>query len=205
MSTIAADILADSDGSGKLIAGVVMLLIWGIGALIKVASKQSQESRQRREKLNWEMAEQMRQAAILREQARMQQAPPRMPQASPMQIPMMQRPQGRPVQQQQRRQQQRRPMPPPIPRQQQQRKASRTPPPLLEEIPVAEAIDTRAAAATRQAPAGPSRRQSAPAISVARISGKLTPQVLRQQIVLMEILQPPLALREDVAGGHHSA
>jgi hypothetical protein len=129
--------------------------------------------------------------------------PPRLPQAAPMPVAVMQRPGARPAQQ--RRQPARRPGPPPIPRQQQQqRKAARRPAQVLEEIPVAEAVEAVVGSAVGSGQAPTTRRQPAAAISAARIA-KLTPQVLRQQFVLAEILQPPLALRDNVVGGHHSA
>jgi hypothetical protein len=49
------------------------------------------------------------------------------------------------------------------------------------------------------APASPARRQAAQ--RAGSLLPKLTPATLRQQFILTEILQPPLALREQPAAG----
>ena len=94
------------------------------------------------------------------------------------------------------------PIPPPAPvmqRPQQQRRrpqrGAATPPP----IPVLEADEARQRAVRMAQPAASSGKPQAPtqAVTAPAISRWLKPGILRQQFILTEIFQPPLALRDD--------
>jgi len=84
-----------------------------------------------------------------------------------------------------------------------QQQASRLPPapPLEREAPELPPLPS----APRPIDAPPTSREKAPAATAnaAALSRWLTPETLRSQFILTEILQPPLALRE--LGGGHSA
>ena len=84
----------------------------------------------------------------------------------------------------------------------------RRPPRLLQSIAIAQPIITRSAPPVSQPPLPPAIVKAVkPAISTAphtsagtlAIRKWLTPATLRQQFILTEILQPPLALRGDTA------
>jgi hypothetical protein len=193
-------ILADSgDDFGKIIIGIFVFIIWGIGALVKMSKTSSDKARRRQEQLDAAIraqveAQRQREAAaaalgqpmgrpmamppVLQQQQRRRQG--RVPVPPPPQ--MRAQVQARPQQQQSRKQQKRRAVAP-------QQPAARVQT-LLEEIPkvVESAIGQGAV------PASPARRQAAAAQSMLR----LTPQSIRQQFILTEILQPPLALRDQL-------
>jgi hypothetical protein len=193
-------ILADAgDDFGKIIIGIVVMILWGIGALVKMSKTQSEQARRRQEQLNaairaqMEAARQQEMAAAAMGQRTGQRMPPpvlqqrqqqgqRRPARVPVPPPLQMR---APVQQQRpqqsRKQQRRRVMP-----SQQPVATAQT---LLEEIPrVLESEIGQGAVA-----ASPARRQAAAAPPMLR----LTPQSIRQQFILAEILQPPLALRDQ--------
>jgi FtsZ-interacting cell division protein ZipA len=193
-------ILAESgDDFGKIIIGVIVFIIWGIGALMKMSKTSSEQARRRQEQLDAAIRAQV-EAARQREAAAAalgQRA------GRPMPMPPVLQPQG------QRRQvrmavplppQIRQPQvamgPPARPQQSRKQQKRRTAPPqrpvlsaqtLLEEIPgVVESEIGQGAV-----PASQARRQAAVQPMV-----KFTPQSIRQQFILAEVLQPPLALRD---------
>lgn len=230
-------ILAEFDDSVmKVVIGVIIAVIWGVGALANLAKKQQQEQGQSSQ-AEMERALRARLEAARRDQAAralgQMSAPPMPTQGLP---PGSQYPQYRPQQQGLRgpsvppmrprapqQQAQRRPaprglppaVPPPMrpPGAQQQtqrphgpvmaakrtRKAERhqpAAPPALAEAdsysqgpPRPGVLESEIGVGT--APASPARRLAAAAPMV-----RVTPQSLRQQFILTELLQPPLTLRE---------
>jgi hypothetical protein len=207
-------ILADGDDIGKIIAGIVIFVIWGIGALANLAKKQNAQAQQQREAMERAMMAQMeearRRAAAAQAQGAREQTspatrpppvppmrsvgmpppPPRAPQAArrtavdARQAQMQAQRQQRAAKKQQRRQPQ---APPPIP----------TPPPQSFEsgAPGVFASDPSpasvAASSTRRQGTGP---------QAGRTTRRLNSQTLRQQFILTELLQPPLALRDRPPG-----
>jgi len=196
-----AFILADAgDDFGKIIIGIFVFIIWGIGALVKMSKTSSDQARRRQEQLDAAIRAQV-EAQRQREAAAMALGQP------------MGRPMPPPVLQQQQRRQARVPVPPPPqlraqvqPRpqqqsrkqqkrravasqqqQQQQRVVQRQA--LLEEIP--KVIESEIGQGA--VPASPARRQATAQQPMLRI----TPQSIRQQFILAEILQPPIALRDQ--------
>jgi hypothetical protein len=191
-------ILANAgDDFGKIIFGVIVFVIWGIGALVKMSKTQTAQSRKRQEELNAAIREQL-EVARQREAAaaalgqppplRRQQQQPQRRQARPPLPPQMRQP---PVAM-------RSPAPPRTPQQfgkQQKRRAvspgqpaAAIPQALLEEIPQVATSEI----GRGSVPASPARRQAATGPAI-----RLTAANLRQQFILTEILQPPLALREQ--------
>jgi hypothetical protein len=221
-----APILADGDDSFvKVIIGIVVFVIWGIGALANMAKKQGQASQRSQMELEQAMREQMeearrRQMADALEEMRgpavppppmMRPIPPPPPVPAALQRP---RPRGpvippmRPHAQVPIPQAVRRPVPavPPMrpSARPQQRKAQKRRPVPAVPVPMAERVvpveeHTPAVLVSEigqgTAPARPSRRAAEAAGASSSIL-KLTPQTLRQLFILTEILQPPLALRE---------
>jgi hypothetical protein len=191
-------ILADAgDDFGKIIFGIIVFVVWGVGALVKMSKAQTDQSRKRQQQLDAAIRAQM-EAARQREMAaaalgqRMGQpiTPPpalqrhQQPQRRPARVPVrpppmpvaMRAPQ--PPRQQAKKQQKRRPV-------SQQQVVSEVQPEELH--PVLESEIGRGSV-----PASPTRREVA-----ARPMLRLTPQSIRQQFILAEILQPPLALRDQ--------
>jgi hypothetical protein len=206
-------ILADSDDVGKIIVGVIAFLIWGISALASMAKKQGKQSQASMEQAMREQIEEARRRQIAQlEQMQPTMPPPPMlqpqrprgpavppmrnlpqaprpvsrpnPMAQPPRLPQqrpVQQPQQRPKQGQKRKQ-----------RQPGQAPAVPVPPP-MRAVPVAgDTPDVYISEIGHgSASASPSRRQAAATPML-----RLTPQNLRQQFILTEILQPPLALRD---------
>jgi hypothetical protein len=197
-------ILAESgDDFGKIIIGVLVFVVWGIGALMKMSKTSSEQARRRQEQLDATIRAQVeatrpREAAaaalgqrigqpmpmppVLQQQG--QRRPAHMPVPPP---PQMRQPQTAmrsstpPARPQQSRKQQKRRVA--VPQQPAMRAQT-----LLEEIPqVAESEIGQGAVA-----ASPARRQAAAGPAL-----RFTPQSIRQQFILAEVLQPPLALREQ--------
>jgi hypothetical protein len=200
-----AFILAESDGDfGKILIGIFVFIVWGIGALVKMSKTSSEQARRRQEQLDAAIraqveAQRQREAAAAalgqrvgqpmsmppvlqqqqaqRRQARLPVPPP--PQMRQPQVAMRAPQQARP--QQPRKQQKRRVAAPQRPAMNAQT--------LLEEIPAVVESEIGQGAVS----ASPARRQAAAGPMV-----RLTPQSIRQQFILAEILQPPLALREQL-------
>lgn len=238
-------ILAEGDGIVKVVMGIVVLVIWGIGALANIAKKQNQQTKAEKTDLERALAEQMevarrQQAQALGEaspptrlsppaalqprpqqQQRRQTPPQRQPSHGPAVPPMRTLPQSQPMRgrpAQGPRVQQVPPVPPAVRRQ----------PP----APARQQAGLQHQPAQRPAQQPPRRRSTAPAVPVpipasaarSRVSGapgvveseigrgasparraasmaadvmlSLTPDALRRQFILTEILQPPLALRD---------
>lgn len=165
--------LADSDnGAGKIIGAVIFLAIWAVSAIGSWIKKQQEKQKQ-----------------------------------GHVQIPELpSRPEGMPTTRKGRSTSQRPsasgasrsrpPRIPPIPQRQRQPQIDITPDtprtPIAAPLPSVRQ-DARPAAANPQAPAT-SRPQ--PSLSAPAIAGWLKPRTLRQQFILTEIFQPPIALRD---------
>ena len=196
----------DGDDVAKIIFGVFFALIWALSALASWVNKKQQEARRQRTR------EQM---------ARMPAppAPPPMPrriaeglaQRHPevLRPPMPAPPPPPPIRQQPR---QRVPVPPPVPSQargskaatKHQRAAQKAAQEAARRAAEFRAYEEdqqqrrRSADARRAAqvaPATPARRQPT-AVTAPAIRDWLTPETLRSQFILTEILQPPVSTRE---------
>jgi hypothetical protein len=211
-------ILADAgDDFGKIIFGILVFVIWGIGALVKMSKGSAEQARRRQEQLDAAIRAQV-ESARQREAAASALGQQRMGQAMPPPPPVFQRQQQH--QQRQPQHQRRQPRPPALPpalrqppvatraqvppqrqqakKQPQKRRVApqqqpqRVMPPedMLEEVPrVAESEIGHGAV-----PASPARRRAATALTL-----RLTPQSIKQQFILAEILQRPVALRDGPA------
>jgi hypothetical protein len=192
-------ILASSDDSGvKIVFGVIALIVWGINALVQSLNKQKKDAgRRAQEMIDRARAEQ---AARLGEMAS-GTVPPPIPQAMSWQPPPTVPQLGRSVQRG------RTMALPPIPaqRQQQQQQAARrgakkpkpqkvrqqlvpAPPPQHVDLTPIENV-AMADAAPRVAP------RAAGDVNVSHPIAKLLRKSLRGQMIVNEVLMPPLALR----------
>jgi hypothetical protein len=191
-------ILARSDNhAGEVVFAVIVFIIWGIGALAKLSKTQTEQAKKRQAQLDAAIRAQVegdrqREAAVVA--ARQVQRPQEQPRPA-MSAPLpsaLRKQAARPAQQVPRSQPPRGKQPQ---RPQQKRRVQMTPPalplpkPVLEEIPgVVQSEIGRGAV-----PASPAQRQVASAGPGLRLS----PKSLRQLFVLTEVVQPPLALREQ--------
>lgn len=207
----APGVLAAGDDAdiGRIIVPIVVAIVWGIGALINAAKKKQKEAAdRRRQSENWSRIEQeMRQRAAqaqgvlsqpppLPNQAPQQYQPPPPPPVfaptrsiegpyvppRPVQRPVPARPVMAPRVPQ--------PLSRPPPRKV-KKKGGRPAPPVPAEQPAVPHMPPAPPAsvqAARRAPAG---------ADATALSRWLTAKTLRSQFILTEILQPPLALRED--------
>jgi hypothetical protein len=171
----ASPILAATDPT-QIIIGVVFFVIWAVSALMSHLAKKHEAERRRR------VREQIEHGGV---------TPPSQPSASP--VPQrMQRTAHRPP-------------PPPkpkpkAPKKQFAIKAPRTtPPPLFRTEPapaVSEAPVVISAAHPAQAPATSTASHHPTGTSAKALHAWLRPDTMRQQFILTEVLQPPVALRE---------
>jgi hypothetical protein len=214
--------LADAgDDFGKVIIGIIVFVIWGIGALVNMAKKQNQQSQQGQSAIDQAVLARLEEARrreaaqslgrmsgpgtaplppplpyVMQGEHRLQPQPrhgpvvppmrslPRQQQRPAQQRPVAQQPQRKPLQQKRKAQPRRAPAAaPPVPQPPAGTFAAETPAVVQSEI------------GQGTAPASPSRRQAAAAEAASPLR-RLTPRTLRQQFILTEILQPPLALRE---------
>jgi hypothetical protein len=208
----------DADDVVKLVFAVVFGLIWAISGIVSWLSKQHQAEQRRQAQ---EAIDRANRGLSMRSPA-VRPAPPRrispglavrhpevlMPPAPPP-LPVQRRPAPPPPlipqapprrakggmgsRRQQPQQSQR--------RQPQAQRSARTPPPLFASPETAGSSAPRAATAPIEATAitdgrGPARRTGG-GPTAAALHQWLTPQTLRSQYILTEILQPPLALRPD--------
>lgn len=219
--TASTYILADADDIWKVLGAIVVLVVWGISALGNLAKKQQGQANQGREAMERAMREQMEAARRQQAAAALGQmgGPPPPP---PLPVPAGRRhgPAVPPMRAKARTQQQQRNVPPvtvqrppqaprapqaPRPRgpvvpprrtkkAERRQQAAPAPLPFLEPEP--EGGPGRPSVPQSEIGAGataasPSRRRAAAGPMI-----RITPQSLRQQFILTEILQPPLALRE---------
>ncbi len=199
----------DSDVFMKLIFGVIAVVIWGVSALASMISKQQQEAKRKR--IRDTMQPIQRQAS----QASTPQRVPIAPRPTPRQIaegiayrhpevlrqpmpPMRPRPMSAP------------PLPLPVP----VRSRSMSPKPQQKkspsrkrqreravEEPILELSEERDSIAPRSAARSPIEAPIAaprtPVVDAFAIRQWMTPRTLRSQFILTELLQPPLAMREE--------
>jgi hypothetical protein len=193
--TFLTNILADSDdGLGKLVFGIIFFVIWGISALASWINKQKEEARRRQVREQLEIREKLEQR-VSSEQLEMPARvvlPPPAPRMEP-------RPPKRPA---------------PVPPMRQKPKAKKKPqPPVQRPVliePVMEAptsgISLAGTSATSARIEGHSHtdpqvapRDASTNADAASIAQWLNPRTLRSQFILTELLQKPLALRDDPA------
>lgn len=225
-------ILAEiDDGLVKVAIGVIIAIVWGIGALANMAKKQQQgQAEHSRAEMERAMRAQVEAArrnqaaaeALARgrsnappplpgfqpefqshqpwERPRGQSAPPMRPRAQP-QRPAPARNAPPPLVQPSQRQQAGRPRGPVMPPKR-TKKAERRPQQRPVAEPLLEELDSYSRGATRpgvtESEIGAGTAAASPARRLAAVPPmvRLTPQSLRQQFILTEILQPPMALRE---------
>ena len=236
-------ILADADDVlVKVVIGIIVLVVWGIGALANLAKKQQHQQEQRsREEMERAMRLQM--DAARRNQAAAealgqgpvsahrpppppplppmagfvggyQQQQPQRPRSGPVVPPMRSqpRPQQRPGAGRsvpppplQQRQQQQPPRPRgPVMRPKQTKQAQRrqqqqqrpAPQPVLEEIGTYSEGPNHPGVTESEIGAGTVAASPTRRLATVGPMVRLTRQSLREQFILTEILQPPLALRE---------
>jgi hypothetical protein len=220
MMDLTSYFLADADAL-KLIFGIVVAIVWGLGALASAAKKKQKDAEaQRQHQEHWQrIGQEMRDRAAkavstLSQQPGQAPPPPLPPRASVHAPPRAPQPvfapqrsiAGRPVAQ--------RPMPPravparPVtqtaPRRPKKQKAKAQGLPTAPPLPAAAAAPVAVQAASpAAASATAGERRGGTAANAAALSRWLTPATLRSQFILTEILQPPLALRPpaDEPGG----
>ncbi len=175
----------------KILFGLIFLTIWVISGIVSALNKRQQEARRRQVR---EELERSAQRAPRQPQVR---PPPPIAEGLRQRFPdVLLPPAPLPLPQQPRRSAPRQPVPPPPARrtaktrqqQQQQRIAAPPLPPPLKEVAAA---PMRIEPITPVAPARPK-----PAVDAAALAKWMNPSTLRQQFMLTEILQPPLALRD---------
>ena len=187
------NILADSDVNWpKLIFGAIFLIIWALSAFVSWINKQQQEAK--RQRVRQELEGTVRRTVARMPQQMQQRIPPRiaeglaqrfpdvlLPPAPPPPIPQQRRPVPMP----------RPPVQPQAPRRiaKQTRPAPLPPPPLMLEEVTESSLASPVLA--------PPRARAKVTVDAAALSKWMTPATLRQQFILTEILQPPLALRPD--------
>lgn len=174
----------DSDGIGTIVYGLIFLLIWIISAITSAVGKWQQEKR-KRERIAEMMRRQEGQEEHSRTQERRSAAEPS-PYSQRRSTP---RPTSRTAQSPV-------PVPPPLP--QTPRSASvrrQQPTPRRQPQVVAE---RRASPVPRVPPSRPSQRVApqTPIVQQTTI-GQMDARSLRRHIIMMEILQPPVALRPE--------
>jgi hypothetical protein len=169
MQLLLISILADSDSSGKPFFIAFVIAIWIIGSIVSSIRKATASRSVQQEKASLRATRQaMQLPAVAQSHPRWQ----------PAKVPahrLLKQPVKRPVKQPASRR------PPPIPAKTAAAPARKPQPGVLQRV---ESIATQAAP-----------RQPARAASAVSLHRWLTPKTLRQQFILTEVLQPPLALR----------
>jgi hypothetical protein len=203
MTDIILPILAqDGDDFGKIIGGVVVVLFWIISAIAGAIGKRRQDkSRRQNPNRQADLERELRERqARLREMQGLPPLPPPPPQPLPGSYPSRSIPQQMPPPAPQAPS---RPQPAPVslplPRQVPPRPAKQPKPAKQvrrpRDVVSAPALQERPAA--RATPAQPVLAAASPGSGVARdLRAALHPTALRRQILLMEILLPPVALRD---------
>jgi outer membrane biosynthesis protein TonB len=170
----------DTDTLMTVVFFLVVAVLWGVGALAKMASKKKEH--EHRERVRRELEESRRNAPNY--DVVVNQPPvnvPLPPSAPPRPAPVQRQAPPRP--------------PPPVPktRPPKQKKPKKAPAaPVFAQQPVEEQT------VQRLAPSGAAPRPAAAAsakVDANQLKNWLRPQTLREQFILTEILQPPLALR----------
>jgi hypothetical protein len=197
----------------KIIFGAIFLIIWAISAFVSWINKQQQEAKRRRVREELEGVSQRVGAAMRQAQRRPPpMPPPRQPQriaeGLAQRFPDVLLPPA-PLPPPPIPQQQRRPMPVPrqtmppkpvrrAPKQPQVRRPAPLPPPVQPPLMVLEEVTPQTTSPISDAPqTARSGARAKPPVDAVALAKWLKPATLRQQFMLTEILQPPLALRSD--------
>ena len=205
--------IAETDDVVKFMFGIIAVVIWVLATLASATKKQNEQKRQEREAMD-----RARQDAAGSSWS--------MP-VPPVQPPAMSGPRVSPRPQRQRQPAVRRPLPPPLvrggampaphravplpplPPGGRQKKSSRGRQPRPPAVPLAPPVEPALGRAPLSPDAGtasaaPAGRGEAarPPVGAVAIARWLTPQTLRSQFILTEILQPPVALRDSRDGPH---
>ena len=156
----------DDDSMFKLVGAVVVLIVWGISAMVGAARKGQQQALRKK----------------LAQPAPPQTAAPRAAQSRPLPRPAAKRPPPIPARAAA-------PTAVPLPP-----LSSLAAPPTVQ--PVAKAKSTRAAVTTQAPSRSAVLNAPVPSqVSLSKIAALLQPKTVRAQFILAEVLQPPLALR----------
>ena len=192
----------DIEISPRLIFGIIFLIIWGISAVVSWLNKQQQQARRRRMELEMEQAQRIGRMA--------NRAPPQPP---PVRRPAPQRisegiaqrfpdvllpPAPPPIPQQRQRPA---PMPPPQRPKPAPRRVAKQPRRAVPALPPEPMVDLAPMEVPFVNITEPVTRAKAPTVDAGAIRGWMTPDTLRQQFILTEILQPPLGMRTDPQAG----
>lgn len=185
MPSLPSILAQESDNFSRIIFFVIFAVIWGISALASMLNKKQEEARRRR------LREEIERTQGRSPDVPSRPAPPpvRMDRSVP-QPARVNRPVPQPVRKQ-------RPAPIPV-----KRKAVKVPapPPRTEVAAIASSLLQASAAsiAKTEIQSPPSRPSlSRPSATAPALAQWLRPETLRTQFILTEILQPPLALREE--------
>jgi hypothetical protein len=201
-------ILADNEGElTKILFGLVFFLIWAVSAAMSVIAKKKEQERRRRAQEQLQRSEGLSPVPAgpapepMRHSASRQQLPSRAPQRMPPPLPKQPqpaRPQRAPVG---------RPAPAvrrtPAPTQRRAAVSRPVPAQPLAPLPAESEAHGESAsgrmpvAATEISSASAAARRSSTTATAAAIRAWLTPQTLRRQYILTEILQPPVTMRQS--------
>ncbi len=174
MHALATQLLAVRDETGKLIFGALVFIVWVIGSIASSIKKGADARKVQQEKAKM---------AATRAAMRVPTVVPAQPKWQPPRAPVAPK---APVS---RKAAKRRP--PPIPK---KVPTPREPEPIMMQVDEP-SIDERAPISPIHArPAAAARPTTATAAALNRW---LNPKTLRQQFILTELLQPPVAMRED--------
>jgi hypothetical protein len=203
---VGAFILAEMEISPKFIFGMIFLFIWLVSAFVSWVNKQQQQARQRRLRLEAEVAARIghrptpppplaRQQPMPQAPASARRPPQRIAEGIAQRFPDVLLPPAPPPIPQQQRQ---RPAPPPPPRPAQQRRpAKQQPRRAVPSLPTQPLVELTPADAPYVNITQPATRTKAPTVDADAIHAWMTPATLRQQFILTELLQPPLAMRDE--------
>ena len=203
--------LAEMEISPKFIFGMIFLFIWLVSAFVSWVNKQQQQLRQRRLRLEAEQAARIgrgpppppppppvRRQPMPQAPAATRRPPQRIAEGIAQRFPdVLLPPAPPPIPQQQQRQ---RPAPPPPPpRPAQQRRPAKQQPPrrAVPSLPTQPMVELTPADAPYVNITQPAARTKAPTVDASAIHAWMTPATLRQQFILTELLQPPLAMRDE--------
>ena len=180
---------ADDDNIGKFVFPIIFVLIWIISAIMSAVNKGKERQRRRQMEIEQQLGGMP---------PPVQRPPPlpdailrQLPNPMPMPVPPPQQQRRQPPQSQQTR---RTPLPSPplvVKKPQKKKKSAARPPQVFSEPTPPSRVVAPPIEAVKPATARPA---AATAVSIKQW---MTPNTLRQQFILTEILQPPKALRAD--------
>jgi hypothetical protein len=197
MTNAPYSILADSeDSTVKWIFGLVFLVIWAVSALMSMLAKKKEQERRERVRREIELGRSMPPSPV--QQAPMQQSPRPIRPPTQQPRPPMQQPRPRP-QPAPPRPAQARPAPQKQPKKRFPVKTPAARPSAPARVLQAEPAEAVILDASPFAPTTTAaKRPNAP--SAAALHTWLKPATLRQQFILTEVLQPPVAMRDQHFG-----